>query len=109
MKASSFSRLLLVFGLAVGIMVLWAAAAPSAMGADSLIGGWIWVSCNTPCEGNADIYCDIDEAPPAICTNHDIVNVCDTTGSTGNCILDPEQPCEGNTACDEGYDTHCSG
>lgn len=109
MKALSFSRLTFVCALVLGVMVLWSAAAPSATGADSAKGGWIWVNCETPCWGNGDIYCDEDEAPPAVCTNHDLVNVCNTSGSGGLCTLDPETPCTGNAACNAAQDTHCSG
>lgn len=40
MKTSNLSRITLLCGLALGIMVLWAGASPIAEGADSLIGGW---------------------------------------------------------------------
>lgn len=39
MKTLTFSRLTLVIGLALGVMVLWFAATPVATGADSLLGG----------------------------------------------------------------------
>jgi len=40
MKTSNLSRITLLCGLALGIMVLWAATAPSAVGAGSDRGGW---------------------------------------------------------------------
>ena len=40
MKTSNLSRITLLCGLALGIMVLWAGASPIAEGADLLIGGW---------------------------------------------------------------------
>ena len=41
MKALNFSKLAFVCALVLGVMAFWAAAAPGAISADSLTGGWV--------------------------------------------------------------------
>lgn len=57
MKVLSFSRLSLVCGLVLGLMVLWAAAAPTAMSLDSLKGGWYQVPPGYCCESTTWDVC----------------------------------------------------
>jgi hypothetical protein len=88
MKALSFRRVSLVIGLAVGIMVLWVAAAPSAIGADSFIGGWVpYSGC---CNGSDVEACSDGEDGGG---NHP----CDG-GDTNVCLVSTPYQCQG-TGC----------
>ena len=57
MKRLSFSKLAFVCALALGIMASWSAAAPSAVNADSLIGGWDLYSGCAPCASPMTLDC----------------------------------------------------
>ena len=102
MKASSFSRLLLVFGLAVGIMVLWAAAAPSTTGTDSFIGGWTLRYCPGPCTFTDWEPCEWGPTGEEGCDEDKDTAGC--VGRTGPGWCTPQEV----DVCDEGGDT-CPG
>jgi len=106
MKALSSSRISIVLGLALGLMVLWAAATPSVMGADSLIGGW-W-----PYQG---AYCCYDDTWDN-CDNGEVTGVddCDTHDLKillvpGKYWGEPYPPpvCSGPDLCPEICDSDC--
>jgi len=107
MKTSNLSRITLLCGLALGIMVLWAAVAPSATNVDSARGGWVWVGEGACCWGNVDDNC-LNYPWPAICTNDKKVNICNGSGVGGGCVFEWTTPCIGNYYCDNAIDTHCS-
>jgi hypothetical protein len=108
MKAFSFSRISLLLGVIVGLMVVWAAAAPGTMTTDSLIGGWVPTPAGDCCEGDheepCDDYpsCDEDDTPIVTCENLDPDPV------IGNCTAGDEQPCEfGEIDCTSTWDGEC--
>jgi len=110
MKTSNLSRITLLCGLALGIMVLWAAAAPSATGEDSLIGGdWY-----PETEG----YCCSHDVPDQ-CKNYSGCEDWDTTeiivcvpndNGTGIAWGNGETPCDyGDPSCTECEECDCEG
>jgi hypothetical protein len=91
-------------------MVFWAVAAPGATSADSLIGGWVWVTECTPCWGNADDNC-LYFPWPAVCTSNTPINLCDVSldaDPPGDCDGSGWTPCDyGNDYCTNMQDTYC--
>jgi len=112
MKALSISRLALVLGLTLGIMILLAGASPTVLNANSLTGG-AWPVCpggpcftgtdgtedcslategpppspNLGCQGGQTLeYCVGDEDGPGACTTYG-TPPCPTS------TLGPEHPC----------------
>jgi hypothetical protein len=68
MKKSSISQIAILCGLALGVMALWASAAPIGVSGDQIIGGWYsywtgngWIGCIgtdcDPCSGITSRYC----------------------------------------------------
>lgn len=109
MKALSFSKLAFVCALVLGVMVFWAAAAPSATGADSAIGGWILGGGDCPCEDEKERGCS--EGPPETQPH------CNPAYETWVCITTSENPPErctpkegpGYDQCDYGAHYDCPG
>lgn len=117
MKALSFRRVSLVIGLAVGIMAFWAAAAPIATDAHSLIGGW------GPSSGCPTCYGTIYLSPLTDCVNAEYegesmqctggtATICDSGGSGPKCCgADDNIPCSGNQQshplCFTTHDAEC--
>lgn len=112
MKALSFSRLMFVLGLSLGIMVLLAGVSPTVLKANSLTGG-AWPVCpggpcfigtdgehdcslategpppspNLGCDGGQDLhYCTGNPAGPGACTTYG-TPPCPTPS------LDDQHPC----------------
>lgn len=101
-----------LLGLGVLVMALWAVSAPVHTDGKSLVGGWVWVGCTTPCDGNVWVQCSVDEPFPAVCYDSTWVYVCfvDSYSPTGHCAADEPMsyPCQnGNMSCRSAYDTHC--
>ena len=105
MKALSFSKL--VCALALGVMVFWAAAAPVATGADSLLigGEWRVGGAGCPCNDETEMWCS--DGPPetkGYCNPAYETWVCVRTGSSSE-KCDPQ----GYDQCDYGAQYSCPG
>lgn len=111
MKALSFSRISLVIGLAVGIMVLWSAATPSAMGADSLIGGWYPMTGCPECYDTGSEPCPYGQywpgGPSMYCSTGGNMQTCIAGTGSGNCGADDGFPCGGNEDCESIANGKC--
>ena len=99
MKTLTFSRLTLLIGLALGVMVLWFAATPIATGADSLLGGETGECCD--CCDTATREVDCGSNGTGDCT--DIYYGCDYESyGDGDCVIG-----EGAGARNCFSDAHC--
>lgn len=97
-----------LLGLGVLVMALWTVIAPVHADGKSLVGSWVWVNCDTACEGNTDVICNVNEPWPAICGNYNVVNVCAVNSNgSGTCTGEDQYPCVGNYACSTAEDTYC--
>ncbi|MHC4153695.1 MAG: hypothetical protein ACYST6_02040 [Planctomycetota bacterium] len=108
MRASSFSRISLLFGVILGLMVAWAAAAPSTMMADLLTGGWVPTPEGDCCEG--DHMEDCDEYEGCNADGNEIVTCenLDPDPVIGVCTPGADQPCtDGTEACVTTWDGEC--
>jgi len=115
MKVLTIRRLMLVLGLTIGLMVVWAAATPSAFSANSLIGGWYPVSGCPKCTGtdssSPDAQCPKGrwwepDGPLLGCAGGDLT-IC-LVGGTGSKCCGPE----GNPICNDNNgqgDPVCNG
>lgn len=91
MKTSRISQVSILFGLAVGLMALWAGAVPIGVSGDLVTGGWYSVyqdgyrfACDTSggcvyCDGGHYDYCS-DYTPSGFCTGG-LVWVAESGGS----------------------------
>ena len=111
MKTLRFRRVCLAIGLALCIMVVWSAAAPSAMGVGSRIGGWVgttWAYC---CFNTSPCYCDDGEGAWFGCAHIDQV-CCYWAGTptSKNCSAKPStDPCgDGALLCHTIHDAQCT-
>ena len=124
MKILSFSRISFVVGLALGIMVLYAGAAPMATSADLLIGGWYPSSANECCTGTDAIGDDSNcpsgftwpGVPPGDwlgCAGGDLT-ICTVGGTGSKCcgaVGDPicnDNYGEGSPICNDIHDASCT-
>ena len=107
MKVLSFSRISIVIALALGITTLWVAAAPSTTGADSLIGGWTLVRCQSPCGGTHTESCQNGPAgTQGSCHPTNNTLVC-SSGIGGVCKIKSYDRCDsGGYAC-PGSESYC--
>jgi len=64
MKALSFRRVSLLIGLAVGLMVLWAATAPSKITEHSILGAYHPTSPGGCCINTVNGWCTLETAEP---------------------------------------------
>ena len=118
MKAFSIPRISLVCGLALGLMVLWAGAAPKSMTATSFIGGW------TPggdcCEDEDQEPCSNGEyqGEDAGCVGGDTwvciedengEMECETVPNSNECRSSEQTPEGWDWVCDDTLDTLCVG
>ncbi|MBC8481762.1 MAG: hypothetical protein H8D47_03760 [Planctomycetes bacterium] len=86
-------------------MTLWLGAAPSATGANSLMGGWVPTTGGTCCSELEEEPCEAYEG-------------CFPGGTMMACYNDPEgdgwcgpgddQPCNGTPECSATYNGECS-
>lgn len=114
MKAVNIQRLSLILALMLGIMAFWSAAAPSAMGADSSIGGWYPYSGCPPCTSTSSSICPHGRAYPGgrflLCEGGSLV-ICMFGTSTKNCEIYGSPACHrgqhGDPICDNIYDSSC--
>jgi len=119
MKAPSFSRISIVLGLVLGIIVLWSGASPSTVSAKSLIGGFHPGPPCGPCDGTGEGTCDQaasgpGEPPGSLgCTTTGPVYYCETNPlGSGTCIMNGNVPCEKEgdpEACNTTEDMPCDG
>ena len=104
MKSLTLSKISFVFGLVLGIMVLWAGATPAMVGGNSFIGGWVPVPDCSPCSYTTQASCD-DGQP-----------TCNPWGTTNICAGEDEGVCQpsgeldecSGGICEETHDTECS-
>jgi len=101
MRILIFSRPALIFGLALGIMVLWAGAAPKTLSSESLIGGWGPIQGCPPCTGT------FKHSPETDCGNAEyeganmgcvsgIATICmNAESGSKHCSADDNIPCSG--------------
>lgn len=109
METLSFSRILFTLGLALGLMVLWVAAAPSATDTDSLFGGtghWDPYSGCACCDDVTMLDCTRGSA--FRCVGPDFVGLVWGTEHTGqpNGLPACREP-GGEFECQNLYDSKC--
>jgi len=111
MKTLSFHRVSLVVGLALAIMVVWSAAAPSAEDHASWIGGWVGTSWAYCCFNTSPCFCDQGTGIWAGCA-HDPQVCCFWAGTptSKNCSAKPgTDPCgSGGLLCQTIHDAQCT-
>ena len=116
MKSSSISQIAVLCGLALGVMALWAGAAPIGIDGEQIIGGWYGyiaeggelIGCSNssdcdPCSGITYVYCsDGPEEKNWRCHGGGFYAAVAGTGATphgtGSAAL-----CDGPTGNMEGY------
>ena len=110
MKALNSSRMSVVVGLILGIMVLYGGASPMVTNADSLIGGWDLLGrCPNPCDGSTTEGCD--EGPEwtqEFCQNGFSTIVC-ITNPTGYYTCTPQGNGPEHDRCDRFQQEDCPG
>jgi hypothetical protein len=118
MKALSLRKMSFVIGIALGIVALWAAAAPIATSADTLVGGW------GPMSGCPTCFGVVNQSPFTDCENAEYegenmgctggtATICDTGGSGPKCCgADDNIPCSGtgesHPLCFVSHDATCN-
>ena len=106
MKALSVSRLVLVIGLALVLMVVWTAATPKVVSAHALIGGELENADGCNCTGTTSgINCN-DHYTDCFSS----ITTCDVGGSgPATCSLaDNYGTCTGDPACTQFGDSQCN-
>ena len=99
----------LVIGLAMGVLIFWAAAAPSATGAHSLIGGSSWDPYSgCMCCDDVDDEMDCEDGSEFYCKGPDFVGLIFGTSHTGQ--PNGDEACRdpgGESQCDNFFDSNC--
>jgi hypothetical protein len=121
MKMETFSRLTLVLGLSLGFMIVCVTSTPSAMGTNSLLGGWGPVGDDFCCTGTFTDDCsNAMDDPWTVDPNHllecdagNVAEICDFNSTDEDtCSPGPEIPCPtpsfpADHPCNTTHDGEC--
>lgn len=111
MKAPSFSRIALLLGVILGLMVVWASVAPEATSADMRIGGFVpGEGEGDCCSGTSTADCsDAGDPPGSMGCTGGVATICNNGSSgAGCCGDDSTTSCSGPGICPNVYDATCN-
>jgi len=97
MKAFLLGRMWLGCALALGLVVVWSTASPSAVSGDQVIGGWTAIPEGCPCDGILNQTCPdgVDWLGNNINCVGGGCQVCDNGQGCGQCECTDTFPCDG--------------